>query len=264
MSLKDYCRNSIRAFYDAGVYKEAIEQGRGFGGRHILFVGTVIGLVLTLAFCVSINLFARTELPFIAQQVPEIRLKDHQLIVRGPQPRMIKSSDGRFRVYIDTQSGDVNLFKQDAEILVGKNIVLLKKGEDDYKEISLSKFDDFVLNKQSMLKFFESGIYAVSIILWPLSALGQAFSLLVQTFVLALLTYIVTAPMKEEYYFETRMRLCALAITPSFVISRVTGIINDASIKAPIDSTWFGLLLGLLYFYVMIMLIRRLNEPAKA
>lgn len=262
---KTYCRNIARSFYDATLYREAITEWQGFGGRHILFVSFIIGFLLTVMMGVAFYTFNKYDLPYILEQTPRIEIKNHKAkVVDGPDPTMISSKDKSFRVIVDTKSPEQDLYKKDAEVIVGEKIVLLKQ-LNGYKPIPLESSKDYVIDKKVVKDFFDK-IYAFLILLWPITSLGQALSMLGQVLIVALLSYAVTAAMREEYYFETRLRIATLAVTPPFLISKVIALFTETAISAPMTKTWFSLMLSLLYFYVMIMLIRRLDheQPEKS
>ena len=138
------------------------------------------------------------------------------------------------------------------------------KQPNGFKPIVFEGIKRYTLTKEVVADFFHK-IYAFLIVAFPLMSLGQAFNMLAQVFLVALLSYAVTAPMPEEYYFPVRMRIAAYAITPPFVVSKLTSLFTDNPLQAPLTSVWFSLMLALLYFYVMIVLIRRIDDaPAKA
>ncbi len=257
--IKTYLRNIVRSFYDAALYREAITEQKGFGGLHMLFVSAFVGLLVTGMLGVSLYTFKKEELPYLAKQIPPIYVKDHQISSPADQPYLITTKNENFKIVIDTKSSALDLYKHKAEIIVGKDIILMRQ-INGYKPITLEDTKDRTYTRKTFEEFFNK-IYYVLLLAWPLLTGGQWVGLITQVFVVAVASYAVTAAMREEYYFETRMRLAALAMTPPFIISKVTALfINDAN-GTPFIKAWLAVLLALLYFYVMIMLTRRLDGP---
>src|SRR5690606_13877355 len=90
----------------------------------------------------------------------------------------------------------------------------------------------------------------------PILFAGQFINLLFGVLAVAAVSYIITAFMQEEFFFLTRMRLAALAITPpTFVTLALQSLLMHQS--AP----WLPVLLSCLYFYVMVVLMRRIGPP---
>ncbi|MDB5477812.1 MAG: hypothetical protein JWM96_307 [Alphaproteobacteria bacterium] len=234
----------------------------GFGALYLGLLSLVLTLVLGTSVLISVNQFEKTELPHILAQVPPMRMANGEITVEGKQPVTIKSRNKEMTITIDTEKSENELRETKTNIGIGKDFVFLQSG-DTYRPLYLKDMEakDYTLNKDTLQRFAHDNIRVLKFAAFPFLWLGQFINVIVKCFFVALLSYVVTAFMREEYDFLARMRLAALALTAPQLISLVMGLVFNHQ-----TAIWFVFLLSSLYIYVMIVLMRRLgpapvNEP---
>lgn len=237
---------------------------KGFGGMYMIFLSAILALILSVILMMGMHEFEQTELQHIAGQMPDITIDHGVISVKGPQPVIMTTQNGKFKITIDTSKTESELNNMDTQVGVGERFVFIKSPDGKYQLLDMSKIKDKVLhiNGKSLTDLWKNNIGVIKAVAFPLMWLGQIISLLATCLFAAFLTYFVTAFMPEEFDFITRMRLSILALTPALLISNILklGLQHQT---AP----WFTMLLAMLYFYVMLVLMRRLpgsgdNAPA--
>jgi Protein of unknown function (DUF1189) len=251
---KTYLHAISQSFYKPEIYRQAIYNWKGFGGRYLVLLGALLAVILYASFLVSLNVFEKQELPYIAEQVPTLTIVDGVVSVKEKQPLVIQSKNKQMKITINTAASENELRAEDTQFGLGKDFLFMKGRNGQYELIDLKKFKGkFSISKETLFQQWNDKILSVKIFSLPLLWLGQITDLLVHCLIVAVLSYAVTAFMAEEYIFLTRMRIAALALTPAEIISALLkSLFNHTS------ETWFIMLLACLYIYVMIVLMRRL------
>jgi hypothetical protein len=250
--MKKYLSAFFQSFYSPEIYRDAIVKWKGLGGRYLVFLSGVLAIILAIGFYISLIDVQQKELPYIAKQVPEITIDNGVISVAAKQPVIIQDMDKKFTLFIDTEKSAEELRATKSQFAVGKNFFIIKNQNDVYQTVDLQKVKGKVLiNEKNIYKFLS----LFKVFALPLLWLGQIINLIMKVMVVTVLSYIVTAFMREEYNFTTRMRLSILALTPPLVISTVLSLAFNHDV-AP----WFFMLLACLFIYVMIVLMRRLPQ----
>ena len=251
--LARYLKAIAQSFYSPPLYREVVTQWKGFGGLYLLVLSGAMALVLATIMAYGSMEFRDKELPHLAAQLPKLTVTDGKISIEGPQPAKVSSSNGMVLVYIDTTKSEEELRKQadnKVMMLVGKDFALIRMptGFDKKTFENVKKFE---ISGKQLLENWPSPV-AVLIAVWLLGTCGQFIGLLFMAVAVGVCSYIVTAAMREEYDFETRMRMAAVAMTPATLLSK--GLLLFANHNT---GTWFDVLLSVLYFYVMVVLMRR-------
>ncbi|HEY1096099.1 MAG TPA: DUF1189 family protein [Alphaproteobacteria bacterium] len=247
--MKKYLKALYESFGQVRFYHEAIYQWTGSALAYLLVLATLVSIALAVQLTITIQTFNQQELPHLLQQWPKITLQEGEVIMTVPQPYKITSRSGTTLIYIDTTKNETELGKEKAALLVGKDFVLNKRSDNNVQKTDLSKFKSttYVMDRAKIENFFTSFTYAPFIAL-PIILCGQWLMLLAMTIVAGTLSYVVTAYMKEEFDFETRMRIGAVALTPPFIINQLLHIFTTYSM-----GVWITLILWLLHMYVIIL-----------
>lgn len=252
--MKNLLKDFVDAFYNPIVYRNAIQRWQGFGGKYLAFLGFVLATILTANILYNAHLFEARELPYLLEQIPPIKIEKGILAVESDRPVTIQSRNKLFNATIDTTKNEKELRDTKTMLGVGNTYVFFQ-ANGEYKPFYFKELGNAKLqfDKRSLLQLWDDNVPAIKVIMLPLMWLGQIINLVIQGFFVAVLSYLVTAFMREEYDFLTRMRLSILALTPATIITTLLSVVFNHQ-AAP----WFSLLLACLYIYVMIVLIRRL------
>ena len=246
--MKKYLRALYESFGSIRLYHEVLSRWTGSGLAYLIVLATLTSLVLLVQFGIGISQFSKTEFNYIMAQVPEIKIVKGQVKTDIQQPYEIKASDKTVIAIIDTKSSESELGRKKAVILIGKDFVLTKRDNQTSRRVDLNELkDDFVINEMTTRSFLKQLIF-VPILFLPFMILGQWMLLMGMSIIAAVLSYVVTAYMPEEYNFETRMRISAIAITPGVLINYTLRGVSSYSL-----SVWVILALWVVYLYAIIL-----------
>ncbi len=250
--LTRYLKAIIQSFYNPPLYREVLTQWQGIGAVYMLVLSAVMAVVLATIMAYGSVAFKRTELPHIAAQLPKMTITDGTIKVEGPQPAKVQGSKDMLLLYIDTTKSEEELRKVGDKVLmlVGKDFILIHSAQGFDKK-TFENIKKMEISGDTILQGWPSPV-AVFIGVWILGTLGQFMGLLFMAVAVVLCSYIVTAMMREEYEFDTRMRLSAIAMTPAILLSKILLLLANHN-----TAIWFDVLLSVLYFYVMVVLMRR-------
>lgn len=250
--LKTYLKAIFQSFYNPPLYRAVMTEWQGVGGLYLLVLSGLLAFLLACFMAYGTVQFKQDKLPGILAQMPTMTVKDGILKVQGPEPAKITDDKKTVLVYIDTTKSEQELRseKEAAYVYVGKDFMLVK-GPAGFEKKTFEKVGTLNISREAIEKNWP-GPVMLALVVWPFVTLGQLISFLFLALTVAVCSYIVTAPMKEEYPFETRMRMAAIAMTPAVLISKILllGINHNTG-------TWMEILLSVFYFYVMVLAARK-------
>lgn len=251
---KTYCRALIDSFFNPRVYRDAISAWQGFGGFYIVLLAAITALMLFASFMVTLQNFDAKQLEPLMDKLPTIVIEQGLISVDAPEPVVITDDKVDFTITIDTTKSESELRDTGTEIGIGRNFLFVNYN-GQYEKINTDSLRDtsFIINKETLRNAWDNNMPVVKAVAYPLMWLGQFVNLMIACAIVAFLSYFLTTFMREEFDFLTRMRLAALALTPASIISMFLKL-SMAHQTAP----WFGILLAMLYLYVMLILMRRL------
>ena len=258
--IKTYLRALYESFYNPRLYREAIISWPGFGGRYLAILAILLSLGMTVNILYGLHVFEKNELDHLIGQVPDITVTNGKFGLEGNKPVIISNRDKTINITIDPSKSESEMREMKTQVGIGNDFILFQKN-NDYQIMDMQSLQqkDFKIDKQSLRNLWDQNAPFAKILSPFLLWLGQLVDVIIECFVVAILSYLVTSFMREEYDFLTRMRFAALALTPPEIISTVLNI-SIGHISAP----WFILLLACLYIYVMIILMRRDNPKVQA
>jgi len=259
--LKTYAGAFLDSFYNPRIYRDAILRWQGFGGKYMALVAIVLAALVFSIFLMTIHTFEQTELPHFLDQVPSVTLQNGVIKVEGPQPVTIQSLNKKLTIIIDTNKSESELRDTKAQVGIGKDFVFFN-ANGQYQSTYLDQMKDkqkkIIIDKTNLKELWDTTLPAVKVVAVPFLIIGQFINMILESIVVAVCSYLVTAFMAEEFIFVTRMRLAALALTPANIIS--VGILMFFDHQT---APWFIILVATLYIYVMLVLMRRL-PPAES
>ena len=252
--MKKYFTALLQSFYKPEIYRDAIVNWQGFGGKYLAFLSLLLALVMAANLAFLIFQFQQKELPFIVKQIPAMEIKDGIITVQGKQPVIIQSRNQSLKLTIDTTKSENELRQTKTQMGIGKDYLFVTDYQGNDKSFDLTKLKGtFKVTQRSLYRLWDKNVPLVQAISIPLLWLGQFIDMIVECLIVAVLSYMVTAFMTEEYDFLTRMRLAVLAVTPAEILTVVMKVgFNHMA------QPWLVFLLACLYIYVMIILMRRL------
>jgi hypothetical protein len=240
-----------QSFYNPELYHSVVHRWKGFGAFHIFVLSLLTSLLLAILVTSNIARFAEEKLPNILAQMPDIRIEEGLVIVKNPQTQPVKITvDKDVFAYIDTTVSEDTLRQQKAILMVGANYMLIRSPDGSIERKPFDKIKSLVLNRQIIEQKWPSSASLI-FVLWPIFIVGQFISLLIIAVVISACSFGITAMMDQEYDFEVRMRIAAIAMTPPLILSKILAIGLHHN-----TTNWFDILLSLLYFYVILITVQ--------
>jgi len=257
--MKKYFTAIFQSFYKPEIYRDAIVKWQGFGGKYLALISLLLAAVVAVTLIISIYEFQKKELPYLVKQVPVMNISDGVITVKKKQPVFIESRSKKVKLVIDTTKTENELRQTKAQIGVGKDFVFATDYQGNERTFDLKKLKgEYKVTHRNLYRLWDNNVPLIQAVAVPLLWMGQFIDMIIECFLVAILSYMVTAFMTEEYDFLTRMRLAALAITPAEILVMVMKVgFNHVS------QPWLVLLIGCLYIYVMIVLMRKLPPVAE-
>jgi hypothetical protein len=258
--LKTYGKAIYQSFYHPPLYRDVIWIWKGFGGQYLMVLSVLLGAMMAVMVAISSMQFEKHRLPQILAQIPQMQIKDGILIVQAPQPVKVsvqeKNGTSQLLAYIDTEVPEQKLNEQKgvAQIIVGSDHMLVR-GKNGYMRSSFAKMSNMNIDPIEIQKGWPSPI-TVFVFSLLFMSIGLFLNMLILAVVIAVCSYLVTAFMRQEYSFETRVKIAAIAMTPAMLLSKLLIVAADHATE-----TWFDILLSVFYVYVMIVSSRKL-QPA--
>ncbi len=256
--IKTYLTTLYRAFFSPVLYADVIRRRKGTGALYLLFLSFFIGLLLCARLMITITQISQADIDYILNQIPIIEIKSGELSTDVDRPYDITLRNGntiiRFLddIVLDTvrqDHKDIPLIVTSREILIVKN-----KGTNEMRVHSLSEVEDLMIDQSTVRNFWQQGKWTLPLIALPFISLGLWIGYFVQILVIALISYVVTAFMKEEFIYETRLRMSAIAFTPVLIVNQLSEIILHHKMNFVMMAA-----LATLYIYVMIKTSRQVN-----
>jgi hypothetical protein len=163
----------------------------------------------------------------------EVELPDGQRIVIDPK---------RERKYYETTD--------DIFVGVGHNFMTIRTNKG-VRTTEFSKADTFTISAETVKEAFDRYNAGYLFLVFPIIFVGQFMIYLISMVTVAVISFAITAFMREDYDFNARLRLSALALTPGITLSTLVMFLGHRT------GPWFAPMVASLYIYVMLMLMRR-------
>lgn len=251
--MKKYLQAVYQSFGSPQLYAQVIYRWTGNGIMYLAILSLLVSLLLCARLAYSVHSFNQNGLPPIANQIPTITIANGEAKTDVAQPHYIKSDEKNLLVVIDTNvKADDKPPAEKGIIFIGRHYMLTQQNPQKYERFDFADFKDhtLVISKENVTSFF-ANLTGWSIICLPILAVGYLIILLVMSVLAGALSYIVTAYMPEEYNFETRMRMGAIAITPPLIISKLLEIFTQYHL-----GFWVILALWVIYLYAIVLATR--------
>ena len=257
--MKTYLTAFYRAIFSPPLYADIIQRWKGIGVLYLLLLSFVVGVILCGRLLFVLNTVAQDDVSYILDQIPEITIEKGEATTDVEKPYDVVLQNGQTILRILEQ---VNLNTVEEEnagvpaILGPKNIILIRpEGSGQKMRVhSLSKTDNLIINRDFIQNIWDSGRVVAPFLAWPFVSLGLFISYFLRALVVALISYIVTAFMKEEYVFETRLRMSMVALTPVILVNQISEIVLSHKLHPMIM-----IAMATLYIYVMVKTARQVK-----
>jgi hypothetical protein len=254
--MKKYLQALYQSFGHIRLYHDVIHQWKGSGYVYGLVLAALTTVGVIISYFIMLQSFSQAEMNHILDQWPTITLSQGQISPPADEPTTISTISGRPLIIIDTSASAADLGKHDAPIMIGKDFMLSKDQDGSVRTTDLQRFksNTITLDREKIESFFKTFRY-MPLFMTPFLILGQWFLVIALMVVAAILSYVVTAYMKEEFNFDTRMRMAAIAITPPLLINMILQFFTQHTL-----GMWVILVLWVLHLYIIVIAARKYQD----
>lgn len=216
----------VLSFYSADLYKEVAATWRARAFAYLLLLLALCWLPITVKLNQSLAEYVKTEVPEIAAGIPTITISHGEVFIDAPQPHVIyEPSSGQELAILDTTGQVTSLDGLEARLLLMKTSLVYAKSQYETRSWDLSEVEDFVLDEELVLWFFDLLSSWLVVLLYPLAVAASYI------FRLALVPFyggiglLLSSILKTKLAF---LNLCALAIV-AMTPGLVAGVVLDLS-----------------------------------
>ena len=220
----------VLSFYSADLYKEVAATWRARAFVYLLLLLALCWLPITVKLNQSLAEYVKTEVPEIAAGIPTITISHGEVFIDAPQPHVIyEPSSGQELAILDTTGQVTSLDGMEARLLLTKTSLVYAKSQYETRSWDLSEVEDFVLDEELVLWFFDLLSSWLVVLLYPLAVAASYI------FRLALVPFyggiglLLSSILKTKLAF---LNLCALAIvamTPGVGCGGGAGFVGDGA-----------------------------------
>lgn len=170
-----YLKLALKSFYSLTIYKEAVQNWRGYGVRYVVSVAVLCGLFLTNIYfwranSIDVKVSAEAALEFIVRdksltleeninnfiaivnQIPPLKIIKDEVVVEEDRPYIIlDKKTGDELAIIDTSGKYKSLQDTKARLLITKNRVVFKDVSDNETVVSIENLkSQFNLDEENL------------------------------------------------------------------------------------------------------------------
>lgn len=242
----NYLQAFVLAFYSAELYRDVAKNWRGSGLGYLLALIILCLLIMGISLYrlqQSINILIQNVAPAIMTQLPEMEIKQHELIVHAQMPYVIKDQKtAKPLAVIDTTGKTKSIEQAGAVILVNKTeVIFVNKMTQQLSNISFANAPDVKITKELInqnLTDLQHSLITASMML-------GIFYCLVLSLMLSIFTMVCAKLQRVALTYKVLYRLTCVAMTPSLIL---LALLTLANIVVP-SLTLCLYLLSILYIY---------------
>ena len=259
--IKTYLTTFYRSIFSPQLYADVIHRWKGTGVLYLLFLSFFIALILSVRLSTTLMSVPDQDVNDLLNQIPVIEIKQGQVTTDVERPYDITLDNGMVLIRLletadlDTvqkENSDVPVMLTSTQLLIAKD----QSGNRSQLRVqSLADIEDVVIDRATVKKWWEASKWLLPLAALPFVAIGSFIGYFLQALAIALISYVVTAFMKEEYIFETRLRMSVIALTPVLLVNQVSELILSHKLNFAMMAA-----MATLYIFVMIKTSRSIEE----
>ncbi|MCH7919006.1 MAG: DUF1189 family protein [Planctomycetes bacterium] len=138
---------------------------------------------------------------------------------------------------IDTTGQITSLTEQEANILVTKKELIVRRTNLDTRSLPFDPDIDFTLDQHKVTRWLNTLRRVTAVWIYPLALLGSWFFRVIQMLIYALIGLQFARILQSRRTYDSLLRLSAVAVTPAIIVQTILGV---AEIQIPMP--------GLCYF----------------
>jgi len=212
----------LLAFFSKRVYQDVARNWKGVNFTYLF--------ILLAACCIPATISLRDEMvksldqgqASIISQIPDIQIKNGQVIVDQTEPLYINRQDGSAFAIIDT-TGSMN-YIDDARVfaLLTETELIVRRGEKAFNTFDLSEITDVHINQVIANEWLQTAKGSIAPLSYGLF-LMLSFTFAVMVMLLAaVIGLILSLAMHGALNFASALRVATVAATPSIIFITIS------------------------------------------
>jgi len=243
----------VLAFYSRDFYREVAQTWRGTSFAYLLLLLVVCWLPSGWQLQSGWVKFVDVQSSRIVDQIPPISIKDGIVSVDAKQPCYITDPDTKkVLAIIDTTGQVASPDGTGALLFLGKDQVVVKKGAEETRVYSLSRVEDFHIDRDVAHLWLDRSRYVAGPFIYLMMVAGSYVFRVVEVLVLASIGAVLSREATPRPGFGALLGISVLAVTPS-IIARTA--LDLAKVSLP--RAWMAsLIVSIAYLFYGIAALR--------
>ncbi len=257
--IKNYIRAIPCSFYDTKLYLAVVQAWKGMGYTYLFVLSLCISALMIGQILYSLHVqISDDHINSIIDSIPVITVQDGRAISDIEEPCDVPLSQARnLTLRIDMQS-DPNTLKtvgiEQGFILYAEQFDIISE-QKVLRTYPLDKLENGRYDREKLISAWSFIKNVMPFLIFIPVAMGMWFKYIVRALIVTVVSYIMTASMKDEYDFAVRMRMSAIAVTPPLIIDTIMLL----TLSRPL-SIFAVIGIATLFVYVMIRVNRSPNS----
>lgn len=211
-----------RSFYSGLLYRRAARTWKRQALVYLLLLSVIYSISIVYRFKAETVDIVSASAPILAQQLPEITINNGTVRIEGSEPYLIKNPDGSETLAIlDTTGEYTDLNDTSAMLLLTADRLVVRRSAGVVREFDLSSVDGFRLNRELMMKWIQSMMAWMPVVIFPFAALAALVFRLIQALLFGALGLAVAGSLRRPLSFQAAFSIAALALTPVILLDTV-------------------------------------------
>ncbi len=245
----------ILSFFSTALYRDVALNWKGICFVYLFLLLAACWVARAFDMHHEIAQFIDDEAPVIVSQIPTITIQNGQASIDEPQPYAITDPEtGQMIAVIDTTGTITTLEQAGAPILLTKTQALFQKSDIETRTFNLSEVGDYILDQETINYWAGLTKSYLAPILYPFLLLAAFIYRIVFLLVYALIGMIFNAILNNNLTYPQLLRLSAVAITPSLIITTVLSLFDT-----PFPGV-VSFLLAMIYLFIGIKVSKTFDE----
>ncbi|MCH8216703.1 MAG: DUF1189 family protein [Planctomycetes bacterium] len=226
------------SFYSGDLYWDVCHNWKGVGFLYLFLLLAVCWIPRAITIQGDVAAFVETEAPPIVTQIPQITVAGGEASADVNQPyAIVDPMTKKELAIIDTTGQITSLTEQEANILVTKKELIVRRTNLDTRSLPFDPDIDFTLDQHKVTRWLNTLRRVTAVWIYPLALLGSWFFRVIQLLIYALIGLQFARSLHSRRTYDSLLRLSAVAVTPAIIVNTILGV---AAIQIPMP--------GLCYF----------------
>lgn len=237
------------SFYARELYQDVARNWKGLCLPYLFFVLMIFWVPEIMNMNRNASEFIADEGPKYVEQIPVITIAKGEVSIREDMPYTIydKKNNTPFAI-IDTTGKTTTLDNSPAQVLVTKNMLMVRVTQKEVRSLPLSDIGDVTITRRLIYDWLETFKSLIIAMLFPLMLLISFAFHFMQMILLSFLGGNIAKNLNVNLDFRSLMRLSAVAFTPPLLLETAHAILQ---ISYPY-STFVSFILAAGYLYYAI------------